>query len=384
MKRVLIVGAGFSGAVLARQFADIGGVYSLVIDERVHIGGNCHTERDHQTGVLVHRYGPHIFHTDRGEVWDYVRRFGKFRPFVNRVKATIEQGVFSLPVNLHTINQFFGLRLSPDEAKAYIASKGDAGILEPANLEEQALKFLGEELYEAFFRGYTIKQWGCAPNTLPASILKRLPVRFNYDDNYYHSRYQGMPEEGYTEVIRRMLQHEKIEVQLGTMHDFNMHGEFEHVFFTGPIDAYFGQEFGALSYRTVFWNRIDAVGDYQGNAVMNYPSLDVDHTRVLEPKHFTPWESHDKTVAFVEYSKETMIGDIPYYPKRLANDNEKLIKYLALAADTSGTSFLGRLATYRYMDMDQVIGEALDFTNVWLKARHDGLALPVMPSDARI
>lgn len=384
MKRVLIVGAGFSGAVLARQLADIGGINSLVIDEREHVGGNCHTERDDRTGVMVHRYGPHIFHTDRKEVWDFVQRFGEFRPFINRVKASVERGVFSLPINLHTINQFFGLRLSPDQARSFIASKGDSSIVNPANFEEQALKFLGKELYETFFRGYTIKQWGCDPTELPASILKRLPVRFNYDDNYYNSIYQGMPAEGYTEIVRRMLQHEKIEVKLSSAHDHAMHGDFEHVFFTGPLDAYFGKQFGSLSYRTVFWDRIDATGDYQGNAVINHPSMEVGYTRIHEHKHFSPWESHEKTVAFVEYSKETENGETPYYPKRLADDHEKLIKYHTLAANESGASFIGRLATYRYMDMHQVIAEALEFTDEWLKARCDGIALPVMPSGARI
>lgn len=381
-KRVLIVGAGFSGAVVARQLAELGNIPSLVIDERDHPAGNCHTERDDATGVMVHRYGPHIFHTDRADVWHYVQRFGEFHPFVNRVKASVVRGVFSLPINLHTINQFFGLRLSPNEAREFIAAKGDSSIVNPANFEEQALRFLGRELYETFFKGYTIKQWGCDPTELPAAILKRLPIRFNYDDNYYSSQYQGMPVDGYTEVVRRILDHEQIEVKLGTRHDPAMDGEFAHVFFTGPIDAWFGKQFGALAYRTVFWDRVDATGDHQGNAVINYPGMEVDFTRIHEHKHFAPWESHERTVAFVERSKETTADDIPYYPKRLEDDKTKLVRYRTLALESLGVSFLGRLATYRYMDMHQVIGEALDFSRLWLSARRENGPLPVMPAAA--
>ncbi len=382
MKKVLIVGAGFSGAVLARQLADLGGIPSLVIDERSHIAGNCHTERDDDSGVLVHKYGPHIFHTDRGDVWDYIRSHGEFRPFVNRVKASVEKGVFSLPINLHTINQFFGKRLSPDEARLFISELGDSSISEPANFEEQALKFIGKDLYETFFKGYTIKQWGVDPKELPASILKRLPVRFNYDDNYYNSRFQGMPAEGYTEIIRHILDHPLIEVKTSTSHCKEMETDFAHTFYTGPIDAYFGNTFGPLGYRTVFWDRIEAKGDYQGNAVINTPELSVKHTRIHEHKHFAPWECHEKTLAFVEFSKETEAGDIPYYPKRLEPDKARLAHYMEAASEAGGVSFLGRLATYRYMDMHQVIGEALDFSDLWLSARAGGSRSPVMPDAA--
>ncbi|MDB6080367.1 MAG: rfbD [Akkermansiaceae bacterium] len=378
--RVLIVGAGFSGAVLARQLAELAGIASLVIDSRDHIAGNCHTARDANTNVMVHTYGPHIFHTDRPDVWDYVNRFGEFKAFTNRVKATIDRGVFSLPINLHTINQFFGVSLSPDQAKEFLASKGDSSIEEPANFEEQALKFLGKDLYEAFFKGYTMKQWGCDPRELPASILKRLPVRFNYDDNYYHSPYQGMPAEGYTQVIANILDHELIEVRTGTTYDPATAADFVHVFYTGPLDGYFDKRLGALSYRTVFWEKIEQQGDYQGVACMNHPGVDIPHTRIHEHKHFTPWEKHESTVAFVEYSKETEEGDIPYYPKRMEPDKELLAAYAELAKQEGGVSFLGRLATYRYMDMHQVIGEAIDFASTWLVARNNAAPLPVFPA----
>jgi UDP-galactopyranose mutase len=243
-----------------------------------------------------------------------------------------------------------------------VAELGDRSIGEPANFEEQALKFLGQELYEAFFRGYTIKQLGCDPTELPASILQRLPVRFDYNDSYYNSRWQGMPRDGYTAVIARILEHPEIEVKLECPWDPAMKDEFSRVVFTGPLDAYFGFREGRLGYRTVFWKRDEAAGDFQGNAVINYPDLADPHTRVHEYKHFAPWESHERTCVFTEFSKETGTDDIPYYPKRLASDREVLARYEVLAGQEEGVHFLGRLATYRYLDMHQVIGEALDFS----------------------
>jgi UDP-galactopyranose mutase len=383
-ERVLIVGAGFSGAVLARQLAELANVKSLVIDAREHIAGNCHTERDAETNIMVHTFGPHIFHTDRADVWAYVNRFGDFRPFVNRVKATNDRGVFSLPVNLHTINQFFGTSLSPSEAREFIQQKADTTITEPANFEEQALKFIGRELYEAFFYGYTKKQWGCDPTELPAAILSRLPVRFSYDDNYYNSPYQGIPAEGYTEVIARILEHENIEVRLNTRYEPAMAEQFDHVFYTGPLDEYFEHRLGRLSYRTVYWEKKKSEGDFQGVAVMNYPDPKLPYTRIHEHKHFTPWEKHDSTLAFVEYSKETGPDDIPYYPKRLAADKELLASYAELAKAEDKVSFLGRLATYRYMDMHQVIGEALDYAEAWLAAKSSGTKAPTFPAKAAL
>jgi UDP-galactopyranose mutase len=207
IKKFLIVGSGFSGAVLARELADSGFGNCVVVDSRTHIAGNCHTSRDSESSVMEHIYGPHIFNTSDEEVWNYVQRFCTMRAFTNRVKASHSKGIFSLPINLHTINQFFGKRFSPEEARAFVAEQGDKTISEPANFEEHALKFLGRELYEAFFLGYTKKQWGCEPTELPASILQRLPVRFSYDDNYYNTRYQGIPEDGYTALIERVLDH---------------------------------------------------------------------------------------------------------------------------------------------------------------------------------
>lgn len=366
--KYLIVGAGLAGSVLARELVENTDCEVTILEERSHIAGNCHTERDERSGVMVHTYGPHIFNTDRLDVWEYVHRFSTLGPFVNRVKAQIDRGIFSLPVNLHTINQFFGKTFNPVEARAFIESLGDKSIGEPANFEEQALKFLGRELYEAFFYGYTKKQWGCEPAELPASILKRLPVRFSYDDNYYNTTYQGIPREGYSEMARKILDHKRISVRLGERFEPTDRQRFDHVFYTGPLDAFFDFRLGRLGYRTVTFARIDAIGDYQGNALMNYPGMTAAHTRIHEHKHFAPWEEHEKTVAFREYSKETAPGDIPYYPKRLTSDLSLLSKYTKLALKEKNASFLGRLATYRYLNMDQVIGESLDFARSFLRS----------------
>ena len=382
-KHFLVVGAGFSGAVLARSLAEKMDCAVTILEERPHIAGNCHTERDAATGVMVHQYGPHIFNTSQPQVWEYVNRFGKFRPYVNRVKAVTPRGVFSLPINLHTINQFFGKTFTPAEARAFIHSIGDHSIAEPQNFEEQALKFIGRDLYETFFYGYTRKQWGCEPRELSASILKRLPVRFSYDDNYYNSTWQGIPEEGYTRVVANILDHPAIRVQLGVRFDPAAPRPCDHLFYTGPLDAYFGHRLGRLSYRTVTFERGEAEGDFQGNAVLNYGDPAIPFTRIHEHKHFTPWEQHAKTVYFKEYSKETGPDDVPYYPKRLAPDMELLRQYRDLACRERGVSFLGRLATYRYMDMEKVIGEALAFADTFAQALAAAPgSLPVFPAEA--
>ncbi|WP_005036348.1 UDP-galactopyranose/dTDP-fucopyranose mutase family protein [Holophaga foetida] len=379
MKHVLIVGAGFAGAVLARELAEAGWPIR-VIDARDHIGGNCHTPRDPDTGVMVHAFGPHIFHTSNTSVWDYLQRFGTWSPFVNRVKASTGRGIFSLPINLHTINQFFGKTLSPDEARDFLATLAATDIQEPANFEEQALKFLGCELYEAFFRDYSIKQWGCDPKELPPEVLKRLPVRFTYNDSYYDCRYQAMPVEGYTEVIQNILAHPSVEVRLNTAWDPEMRQEAEHVFFSGALDQFYGLCEGRLGYRTVFWESENHEGDVQGTAVINHTRLDVPWTRVLEHKHFAPWETHTRTRVSREYSKETGEGDIPYYPKRLEADQTILRRYMERAGHERGVSFIGRLGTYRYLDMHQVVAESLAFSKTWLHAKAEGRSLPVFPA----
>lgn len=357
--RFCIVGAGFSGAIIARHLSEAGHKV-LLLDERAHIAGNCHTERDKATGVMVHRYGPHIFHTADQRAWDYIRQFGTFQPYINRVKAISKGHIYTLPVNLLTINQFFNATMSPKEARAFIEAKADKSIKDPKNFEEQALSMIGPELYKAFFYGYTKKQWGLEPTELPASILKRLPLRFNYDDNYFNHPYQGMPEEGYSSIVENILNSPNIEVRLDTKFE-DVSEKFRHVFYTGPIDRYFDFKLGRLGYRTLDFERIESDGDYQGAAVINYCDQEVPFTRISEHKHFAPWEAQslEKTVSFREYSRLAEPNDVPYYPIRLANEKTMLDNYIALARSTQSVSFLGRLGTYRYLDMDVTISEAL-------------------------
>jgi len=358
-EKILIVGAGLSGAVIGRELAQEG--YPVeIVDSRAHIGGNCHTERDAATGVMVHIYGPHIFHTDDAEVWDYVNGFATFMPYKNRVKTTSGGQVYSLPVNLHTINQFFGKTFRPDEARTFLEAQADKTIAEPQTFEEQALRFVGNGLYEAFFKGYTQKQWGCSPTALPASILKRLPVRFNYEDNYFFHKYQGMPENGYTDMIAGILDHPNITVKLETSFNRDEAAGFAHIFYSGPLDGYFNYELGRLGYRTLDFERFTYDGDYQGCAVMNYGDVSVPYTRITEHKHFSPWEEHQGSVCYREFSRACEPGDIPYYPIRLVEEKAQLADYVARAERETGVTFVGRLGTYRYLDMDVTIREALD------------------------
>jgi UDP-galactopyranose mutase len=312
-------------------------------------------------------------------VWDYVNRFTDMMPYVNRVKAVARGRVYSLPINLHTINQFFDKVLSPAEAREFIRARACKELVEPRNFEEQGQALIGEELYKAFFYGYTKKQWGIEPSALPASILKRLPVRFNYDDNYFMHKYQGMPREGYTQIVQRMLDVSGIEVRLETrFEDLPGDANFDHVFYSGPLDRYFGYRLGQLGYRTLDFDKFYADGDYQGNAVINYCDEAVPFTRITEHKHFAPWESaaFEKTVCYREFSRACGENDIPYYPIRLAEEKALLLRYVELARQTRGVSFLGRLGTYRYLDMDVTIAEALGAARKSLEIIAAGASLP--------
>lgn len=369
-KMIAIAGAGFSGAVLARELAETGNFKIVVFDERDHVAGNCHTVRDQKTGVMLHQYGPHIFHTSREDVWAYMNRWSQFGQYVNRVKAHTAKGVFGLPINLLTINQFFGKKMTPAEARDFMGSIGDHTIKEARNFEEQALKFIGRELYENFFYGYTKKQWGVEPRELPASILQRLPVRFNYDDNYYASKFQGIPVDGYTAIVEKILDHPAIELRLSTRFEPDQKTEFDHVFYSGPMDGFFKFKLGRLQYRSLVFERFDESGDFQGNPVINYCEEKVPYTRISEHKHFTPWETHDQTVCFKEYSKLAEPGDTPYYPLRLSDDKTLLQKYMELAEQEKNVTFIGRLGTYRYLDMHVVIGESLDLAKTLKSADH--------------
>jgi UDP-galactopyranose mutase len=373
---IAIAGAGFSGAVVGRQLAEAGHQVQI-FETRDHIGGNCHSARDPDTGVMVHIYGPHIFHTDNVQVWDYVNRFARFQPYRNRVKSTVGGQVYSLPINLHTINQFYGKTLRPEQARAFLATQADSSITDPQNFEEQALSFIGHGLYEAFFKGYTQKQWGCAPRDLPASILKRLPVRFTYDDNYFAHQFQGMPEAGYTELVAAILDHPGITVALNTPFDPAAAADFDHLFWTGPLDGFFEHRLGRLGYRTLDFERFTYQGDYQGCAVMNYGDLDVPYTRITEHKHFSPWEHHEGSVLYRESARACGPADIPYYPIRLIAEKALLADYVALAQQSRNISFVGRLGTYRYLDMDVTIAEALDLAKAFLAAKAQNGPVPV-------
>ena len=380
--RFAIVGAGFSGAVVARELVEAGHTAD-VFDTRDHVAGNCHTAR-HETGVMVHTYGPHIFHTQHEHVWQYINRFGEMMPYRHKVKAISRGNMYSLPVNLKTINQFFDRNFDAVQAEEFIRSKADATITNPVSFEDQGLRFVGRELYEAFFAGYTSKQWGVDPKELPASVLARLPVRFNDDDSYFNHPYQAIPKDGYTPIVEAILRHESIKLHLGTRFNPSSHsefGEFDHVVWTGPIDAFFGFEFGRLGYRTLDFEPEVCDGDYQGHPVVNYCDVDVPYTRITEHKHFAPWEDHSRTIVYREFSRLCGESDTPYYPIRLVKEKEQLLNYVQLARNAKGVTFIGRLGTYRYLDMDVTIHEALLASKAMLDCLAKHQALPSFSID---
>jgi len=368
--RVVIVGAGFSGAVIARVLADAG-LASLVIDERDHVAGNCHTMRDARTGIMVHRYGPHIFHTANANVWNFVARFADMVPFILRVKSTVRGQVYSLPINLHTINQFFGQAMHPAEGRAFVAAQARTDIADPVSFEEHALRHLGAPLYEAFLRGYTRKQWGIEPSKLPAAILKRLPLRFDYNDNYFDHPWQGIPRDGYSALVKNILNHPLIEIQLKRRFEEVQGERFAHIFYSGGIDRFYGYDLGRLPYRTLDFEQSYHVGDYQGTAIMNYPDENIAFTRVTEHRHFAPWEtpsSSSETIVFHEFSRACGPNDTPFYPVNLVNEARLLESYRKRAAQERMVTFVGRLGRYQYLDMDITIDQAL-------KAGHDYLRM---------
>lgn len=359
----LVVGAGLFGAVFAHEMA-LAGKRCLVIDKRSHIGGNVYTEN--VDGIQVHRYGAHIFHTSDKEVWDYVNKLTEFNNYINSPVAVYKDELYNLPFNMNTFSQLWGIR-RPQEVKEKIASQiADLHITEPKNLEEQALSLVGPDVYEKLIRGYTEKQWGRDCKELPAFIIKRLPLRFTYDNNYFNDRYQGIPIGGYTQMVEKLL--EDIDVMTNT--DFFEYrkghaDQFKKVVYTGMIDEYFDYQFGHLQYRTVRFDteRIEEE-NYQGNAVVNYTQRDVPYTRVIEHKHFAPEEERknpkDYTIISREYSEEWGPGSEPYYPVNDEKNGALYEKYRELAEKEENVIFGGRLGLYRYYDMDKVIRAALD------------------------
>ncbi|PVF77266.1 UDP-galactopyranose mutase [Klebsiella aerogenes] len=264
-----------------------------------------------------------------------------------------------------------------------IDEKSDKTIEEPATFEEQALRFVGKELYEAFFKGYTIKQWGMSPSELPASILKRLPVRFNYDDNYFNHKYQGMPKDGYTVIVDRILDHENISVALNTLFNEDSRGDYDHVFYSGALDGFYNYDLGRLGYRTLDFEAFRTEGDYQGCAVMNYGEQKVPYTRITEHKYFAPWESHEKSICYREFSRSCEPEDIPYYPIRQVGEMAMLQNYLDRAEKETNITFVGRLGTYRYLDMDVTIAEALETGRIYLKSLEQNTVMPVFTVKVR-
>ncbi len=366
---VVIAGAGMSGATLARALAEKG-IRCIVLEERSHVAGNCHTEIDAETGILIHRYGPHIFHTDDERVWQFLSKHTDFVPYRHQVLTISGGKIYSLPINLLTINQFFGTSMMPDEARKFVHAR-TLPIVSPINFEEQALSTIGPELYAAFFRDYTVKQWGMQPCELPAAVLKRLPIRFNYDGSYFHHARQAMPRDGYTALVSSLLNHANIEVRLNQVFDpSTWTARAPHVFYTGMLDRYFGFRLGRLPYRTLDFEELRTPSTLQGTAVMNYGDNSVPWTRITEHKFLSPWSTgtSEASVSFREHARACGPSDIPYYPIHLAGEHALLRRYLELGEAAKNVTFLGRLGNYAYLDMDAAVKRALETADAAIAA----------------
>ena len=371
---LLVVGSGFFGLTIAERAASAGKKV-VVIDRRSHIGGNAYSEADPETGIEVHRYGAHLFHTSNETVWEYVNRFTSFTNYVHKVYSNFEGEVYPLPINLGTINQFFRSAHGPDAARALIAEQAAEFDTKSAqNLEEKGISLIGRPLYEAFIRDYTSKQWQTPTTDLPAEIISRLPVRYTYDNRYFNDTHEGLPTEGYTAWLEKMADHPNIEVRLDT--DFFDESQPLNkraivgtvpVVYTGPVDRYFDYAEGELGWRTLdFEQEVLPTGDFQGTSVMNYAGSDVPYTRIHEFRHFHPEREYpsDKTVIMREFSRFATRDDEPYYPVNTPEDRERLLKYRELTGGENGVLFGGRLGTYQYLDMHMAIGSALSmYTN---------------------
>ena len=355
----LIVGAGLYGSVFARQMTDAG-ARCLVIDRRDHIGGNVHCET--VEGIQVHKYGAHIFHTSDRGVWEYVNRFAEFNNYINSPVAIYRNELYNLPFNMNTFHALWGVR-TPDEAKAEIRRQIAAlDIGEPRNLEEQALKLVGRDVYEKLVKGYTEKQWGRPCSELPAFIIRRLPLRFTYDNNYFRDRWQGIPLDGYDALVEKLLRGS--EVRLATEFTPALAALAETTVYTGSVDEYYGYRLGRLEYRTVrFETETLDCENYQGNAVMNYTEREIPYTRIIEHKHFL-FGTQPKTVVSREYPVEWTPGMEPYYPVNDDKNQRLYEQYRALAETETDVIFGGRLGSYQYYDMDKVIRAALDLAEV--------------------
>ncbi|GAA4837966.1 UDP-galactopyranose mutase [Luteimicrobium xylanilyticum] len=384
---LVVVGSGFFGLTVAERMANEHGARVLVVERRSHIGGNAYSEDEPTTGIEVHRYGAHLFHTSNERVWEYATRFTAFTSYVHRVYTTYRGEVFPMPINLGTINQFFRSAYGPDAARALVreqAAELDAVLAgrEPANLDEKGVSLIGRPLYEAFIRDYTAKQWQTDPTELPASVISRLPVRYTYDNRYFSDTHEGLPVDGYTAWLERLADHPRIEVRLDT--DFfdtsqpvNKDAVVGNVpvVYTGPVDRYFDYAEGELGWRTLdFEEEVLEVGDFQGTPVMNYADLAVPYTRIHEFRHFHPERDYptDRTVIMREFSRFAERGDEPYYPVNTPADRARLLAYRGLTErehDERGVHFGGRLGTYQYLDMHMAIGSALSMVDNKLAPR---------------
>ena len=367
---LVVVGSGLFGLTIAEQAASRWGLRVAIVERRSHLGGNAYSEIDPETGIEVHKYGAHLFHTSNERVWEYVNRFTSFTSYVHRVWTTVDGVVYPMPVNLGTINQFFSAAYGPDEARALIAQQAaEVDGQEITDFESKGVSLVGRPLFEAFFKNYTAKQWQTDPKDLPASIISRLPVRYNYDSRYFNDKYEGLPVDGYTAWMERMVASDLIDVYLDTdffdpenpLNKAAVVGKVP-VVYTGPVDRYFDYSAGDLSWRTVdFDKEVVDTGDYQGCSVMNYGDIDVPFTRIIEFRHFHPERDYqdEKTVIFREFSRFADHGDEPYYPVNTAQDRERLEQYRELMKNEDRVFFGGRLGTYKYLDMHMAIASAL-------------------------
>jgi len=365
---LVVVGSGFFGLTVAERAAAELGKKVLILERRSHLGGNAYSEAEPETGIEVHRYGAHLFHTSNKRVWEYVNRFTEFTGYQHRVFARVKDQVYSFPMNLGLINQFFGKSHTPDEARELIAKQSsEVDSADVQNLEDKGISLIGRPLYEAFVKGYTAKQWQTDPKELDESIISRLPVRYTFDNRYFNDTYEGLPVNGYTAWLEKMADHELIDVRLDTDY-FDVR---EHIpagtptVYTGPLDHYFGYSEGRLGWRTLdFEQEVVSTSDYQGAPVVNYNDEEVPYTRILEFRHFHPERDYpkDKTVIVREYSRFAKEDDEPYYPINTPENREKLERYRELAkteAKERNVLFGGRLGTYKYLDMHMAIGSAL-------------------------
>lgn len=364
--KYLIVGAGFYGSVIAERIASELGEKVTIIDKRDHIGGNSFSYADEKTNIEIHKYGSHLFHTSNKEVWDYLSKFTDFNDYQHVVYTTYKGKTYTMPINLETINSYYEKNLTPSEAYDFLQAEIEKYHIEnPQNLEEKAISLIGKPLYEAFIYGYTKKQWETDPKNLPANIITRLPVRFNYNHRYFKDKYEGLPVDGYGKVFEKMLDHENITVKLGV--DFfdikESIPEDVKIIYSGPIDRFFDYKYGVLGWRTIdFEVERKEMNDFQGTSVMNYAEAEVPYTRIHEFKHYHPEraQSENETIIFKEFSRTAGREDDPYYPINTAEDKEMYTRYLAETKKESNIIFGGRLGTYKYLDMHQVISMALN------------------------